>query len=62
MRSGNRLERVLCLEGLSRTFAPYPLQGSRVAKELGLPDQQHSLAAVDHRGALQKPLASGDLF
>ncbi len=37
--------------------AAHPLQGPRVGQDAGLPDQQHDLAAVDHRRAVQEPLA-----
>ena len=59
LRLVDRVERLLCRQGLSRAFAAYPFQRPRVGQDAGVADQQHNLAAVDHRRALQKPLAGG---
>ncbi|MGF6979900.1 hypothetical protein QFZ94_008417 [Paraburkholderia sp. JPY465] len=39
------------------TFAAHPFQGSGIWQEPDLPDQQHDDAALDHRRAVQEPLA-----
>jgi hypothetical protein len=38
--------------------AAHPFQRSRLRQYLGVPHQQHALAAADYRRALQEPLAS----
>ena len=49
--------RLLRREGLSRSFAPRPLQRPRQRQEAGLPEQPLRLAGADRLRPLQKPLA-----
>lgn len=62
LRSIHCTERALYLPRLPRTPAAYPLQRSRNPTDVGLLDQQHKLAALDHRCVVQKPLAGGIVF
>jgi hypothetical protein len=59
LRSEDRHEWLLRGQGLSRIFATDSFQRSRVGQGAGFLDQQHRLAAVDYRRAVQKSLASG---
>ena len=58
LRSAHRARRFLHLAGLSRTTEAHPLQRPGNRQDVGVPDQQHSLARTDDCRAVQKPLAS----
>jgi hypothetical protein len=55
-------QRLLRLSRLSRSFAPYPFQGSRIRQDIGVPDEPNDVACTDDLRSVQSPLAGRTLF